>query len=629
MLADPGAEIQLEEQLRVPNLDALIGPHGSRFGLTLFREWSYFGRMVRFFLFITCFVSLHLLCRAEVLSIAHRGDSLSAPENTLASFRSALGKADMVEMDVHVTSDGQLVVMHDSTVDRTTDGTGALASKTLGVIKRLDAGSWFAPQFAGERVPTLAEALSAILPKSTPLIEHKAGTPAAYAAELRRLNVVSNVVVQSFNWSFLSGLKALEPGLEIAALGSGAITPTVLADVLNTGARTLAWEKSTVTVEKLALVHSYGLRLFVWTVDGAAIDRFIDMGVDGIISNDPGRVRAVEILPPASARDLALGLVAYWPLDDGIESPAARRISDACGTNNGVVTTKMGSSPWLENADTKFSGSLLLDGHNGYADIPQTTALDIGTNAVSVSAWVKLRDLPSDIPESYAGIFDSVQDSYVLYLDKSGQELRFKVTTTSGDAARPGIKQSALRTNEWLHIVGTYAGNAALASGQAAIYLNGLSADVHTGPDNGGTVGLTGPVKSGQAAALGRNGTQAAYPFFGAVDDIAVWSRALSAPEVKLLFDCGVMGANLADLLRQPTPEIVLLSCKRTNQILSVEFRSTGEWRNFQLLSAKTPAGPFVPVTSTETVLEDGMMMLSFSPVEPVDRGFFRVAPRQ
>ena len=147
-----------------------------------------------------------------------------APENTVASFISARGKADLMELDAQITSDGQFVVMHDSTVDRTTDGTGAIATNTLAKLKLLDAGSWFAPQFTGERIPTLEEAVQAIIPYGTPLIEQKAGSAASYVAELQRLGVVTNVVLQSFDWAFLTAVHALEPNLRLCALGSGTLS---------------------------------------------------------------------------------------------------------------------------------------------------------------------------------------------------------------------------------------------------------------------------------------------------------------------------------------------------------------------------------------------------------------------
>src|SRR5690606_40107102 len=92
------------------------------------------------------------------LRVAHRGARAEGPENTLAAIRLALEKgADGFELDVHRTRDGHLVVCHDETVDRTTDGTGAIGAMTLAELKRLDAGRWFDERFAGERIPTLDE----------------------------------------------------------------------------------------------------------------------------------------------------------------------------------------------------------------------------------------------------------------------------------------------------------------------------------------------------------------------------------------------------------------------------------------------------------------------------------------
>ena len=92
--------------------------------------------------------------------IAHRGASAYAPENTLAAFDKALDLgAAHVEFDLHFSADGQVVVIHDDTVDRTTNGSGAVAALTLAQLKSLDAGSWFAAQFSEERIPTLVELL--------------------------------------------------------------------------------------------------------------------------------------------------------------------------------------------------------------------------------------------------------------------------------------------------------------------------------------------------------------------------------------------------------------------------------------------------------------------------------------
>lgn len=93
--------------------------------------------------------------------IGHRGSAVAAPENTLAAFRAAAAMgAAMVEFDVQLTADGHAVVIHDDTLERTTDGTGRVGDTRLDDLRRLDAGGWFEPQFAGERVPTLAEAMA-------------------------------------------------------------------------------------------------------------------------------------------------------------------------------------------------------------------------------------------------------------------------------------------------------------------------------------------------------------------------------------------------------------------------------------------------------------------------------------
>ena len=102
----------------------------------------------------------------RILVAAHRGNSKYYPENTMASFRSALTlNIDMIENDLHMTKDGEIIVMHDPTVDRTTDGTGRICDMTLAEIKSLDAGSWKGEEFRGERVPTFTEFLELVSEK--------------------------------------------------------------------------------------------------------------------------------------------------------------------------------------------------------------------------------------------------------------------------------------------------------------------------------------------------------------------------------------------------------------------------------------------------------------------------------
>ena len=112
----------------------------------------------------------------RALGVAHRGASREAPENTVAAFRLALDAgAPAVEGDVQRTRDGRLVVIHDQTVERTTDGRGAVGSFLFEDLRRLDAGRWFAPEFAGERVPSLDEVLDLMRDRAPVLLEIKHG----------------------------------------------------------------------------------------------------------------------------------------------------------------------------------------------------------------------------------------------------------------------------------------------------------------------------------------------------------------------------------------------------------------------------------------------------------------------
>lgn len=558
--------------------------------------------------YLLCFlggvVMAQCCARGGVLAIGHRGNSLFAPENTVASFTAARGNADLMELDAQLSSDSQFVVMHDGTVDRTTDGTGAIATSTLASLKLLDAGSWFAPQFAGERIPTLEEAVGTIIPYATPLIEQKAGSAASYVAELRRLNVVTNVVLQSFDWTFLTAVHALEPNLRLGALGSGALTAATLTSILNTGARVVAWEQSTITSNEVALVHGAGLALFVWTVDGPVIQRFLDLGVDGIISNDPRMVRTLQQPNTNTVSSLTNQLFAYWKMDDGLTNSFATRVTDSRGTNSATLVRNDGASHWFGSSIARFGGCLKLEGTNAFVTLPQAGSMDINTNAITVSAWVWLPNLPSRLATSYGSIYDSTTDAYVLYLDKANKELRFKVTDVTGKAARPGIPEALLQTNQWLHIVATYSGAVGPMSGQAVIYMNGQAVDAHTGDDSTSPVGLTNDLKTGQAAAMGREGPTGGSYFTGYVDDVAIWKRALAPPEVSQLYQSGQAGQALADLLRQPTTMIRLLSAVKASDAsqLQIMFQNQGPWQSFRLLRSGSLSGPFLEVPGLESV---------------------------
>jgi hypothetical protein len=144
--------------------------------------------------------------------------------------------------------------------------------------------------------------------------------------------------------------------------------------------------------------------------------------------------------------------------------------------------------------------------------------MDINTDAVTISLWVKLANLPSEMPVPYGPFFDSKSDAYVLYADRGNGEFRFKVTTDAG-AERPGISESDLVVGKWLHIVGVYDGST------ARIYLNGELKDSHN---------LTGTVNPGQVTLIGLNGNDHVQ---SAMDNFQLFNRALSEDEIALIYN--------------------------------------------------------------------------------------------
>jgi glycerophosphoryl diester phosphodiesterase len=237
--------------------------------------------------------------------VAHRGDSGEAPENTIPAFKSALGRgATLVELDFYTTKDEVLVCFHDRTLDRTTDVVSLWKKKkariidyTLAELASLDAGAWKDARFKGTRIPTLESALRTIQEGSATMIEHKEGKPTALVALLRRLDLVSDVLVQSFDWKFLDEVHRLEPRLALAALGGSKSKPhpegKVLQEIQRTGAGMVHWSFRRIRPEDVASLHAAGLLVCVYTINtDADYDRAIDMGVDAITTDFPGRLRA-------------------------------------------------------------------------------------------------------------------------------------------------------------------------------------------------------------------------------------------------------------------------------------------------------------------------------------------------
>ncbi|MCS7313960.1 MAG: glycerophosphodiester phosphodiesterase family protein [Bryobacterales bacterium] len=237
------------------------------------------------------------------LVVAHRGASRYAPENTLAAFRKAIELgADLIEFDVRETKDGHLVIMHDDTVDRTTDGEGRVSDLTLEQIKKLDAGSWFGPQFKGERVPTLEEALGTIKGGAMPDVDFKAGTPEKLVAAVARHGLLGKVTLYCGDWGLLRRTLAVSPRFLIRPTAPfGLVGLPILLRELDPPIVNVDWPQFT---ERLVVeAHLAGRKVFLNAMGANdtefGLARLIEAGGDYIQSD-----RLDLLIPMLRARGL-------------------------------------------------------------------------------------------------------------------------------------------------------------------------------------------------------------------------------------------------------------------------------------------------------------------------------------
>lgn len=239
----------------------------------------------------------------RTLVIAHRGASDVAPENTFAAFQAALDAgADGIELDVTRCATGEIVVIHDDTVDRTTDGHGRVESIPYPALRALDAGSWFDPRFAGERVPLLGEVLERFGSELCINIEIKgrsqrgAGLVQEVAALVARHHVEKRVLLSSFNPWALERAAHVSPRLPRGLLYAGVVPfhvrlalrlPFLHPEALHP-------HHGLVDARYVTRAHERGIRVNVWTVDDPArMSEMLRLGVDGIITNHPAQLRAL------------------------------------------------------------------------------------------------------------------------------------------------------------------------------------------------------------------------------------------------------------------------------------------------------------------------------------------------
>ena len=233
-----------------------------------------------------------------MLVIAHRGASGNAPENTMAAFRKAVALgATFIETDLHLSRDARFVAMHDATLNRTTNGHGAVHDMTLAELRKLDAGSWFGSEFVGERIPTLDEILE--FSKKNDVVFYLEMKPAgswggehALIGALRESGEIPRAVVISFDTSIVLSLRKIEPTLMTGLLFDGQVEKPIQKAV-EIGARQLAVRGDLVTPALIAEARKNDLQVVCWTVNHPAHMRMlIAAGVDGIMSDYPERLVA-------------------------------------------------------------------------------------------------------------------------------------------------------------------------------------------------------------------------------------------------------------------------------------------------------------------------------------------------
>ena len=231
------------------------------------------------------------------LVIAHRGASGMAPENTMAAFTRALDVgADAIELDVRLTRDGRVVVIHDRRLERTTTGRGFVGTYALKELKSLDAGSWFGAKFGGEHIPTLDEVFDGLPGDFLIYVELKARGYGAWplAARvielMRRFNRWDSTMIASFNPLAMAYVRAAEPRITRGYIWSSRHPLPLRARWLSplVNPHWLAPDRQTLTLEILSRFHAMGKPVAAWDMDASAdMGRLKHMGLDAAVTDHP------------------------------------------------------------------------------------------------------------------------------------------------------------------------------------------------------------------------------------------------------------------------------------------------------------------------------------------------------
>jgi glycerophosphoryl diester phosphodiesterase len=248
------------------------------------------------------------------LVAGHRGFSAKYPENTMVSFEAAaLAGVGMIELDITLTRDSKIVVIHDDTLDRTTNGSGLVGSYTLAELRRLDAGSWFHQRFAGEKVPMLDEVLNAFVGRVMINIEIKPNITNEFYIErivdqtleaVDARKAIGEVLISSFDPEILQRVAMSRHHPAIALLLEEAIEENALALAEKLGAVSIHPNMDTLDTEAVNRVHSRRFFVFPYNVDSEKkMRRAFKMGIDGLFADDPAMaIKCYQDIPKRRLR---------------------------------------------------------------------------------------------------------------------------------------------------------------------------------------------------------------------------------------------------------------------------------------------------------------------------------------
>jgi len=240
------------------------------------------------------------------LIVAHRGSSARAPENTLAAFQQALrDRADAVELDIRMTSDDEIVVVHDVTLDRTTDGRGRVSHRSLSELKSLSAGSWFHRRFSSETIPTLTEVLDLLNGQMGVNIEIKKGPRRQHRRLIEQVvRIIDDVhasryvMLSSFHYPSLEQVKALNSELTTGVLYHPVSGLNRSAGSLagRYGATYFICSQSALRQQTVANARAKHIMVGVYTVNSvSSLERAVRAGIDCVITNHPAWIRKILV----------------------------------------------------------------------------------------------------------------------------------------------------------------------------------------------------------------------------------------------------------------------------------------------------------------------------------------------